>query len=106
MTVPSTERLTELTPTLSEALTWTLIVPDMVAPLAGEEMLTEGGVTSVVVVVGFGLPLLAAEISNDEAEVRKPNLPEMSNGIFATFAGSSGTAPVNCIELETFDFCS
>ena len=45
--VPSSSRnCTPTTPTLSEALAVTLVVPETVAPEAGAVMLTEGGVVS------------------------------------------------------------
>src|SRR5437899_7543081 len=43
---PSTLNWTPATPTLSAALAVTVIVPETVAPLAGEVMLTVGGVVS------------------------------------------------------------
>src|SRR6185295_3566031 len=43
---PSTKNCTPATPTLSEAVALTLIVPDTVAPFAGAVMLTVGGVVS------------------------------------------------------------
>jgi 5,10-methenyltetrahydromethanopterin hydrogenase len=46
-TTPSSRKRTPTTPTLSEALAVTLIVPDTVAPFAGAVMLTEGAVTSL-----------------------------------------------------------
>src|SRR6266852_816026 len=48
---PSTANVTEATPTLSLADAWIVIVPDTVAPLAGEVMLTVGGVVSVLLTV-------------------------------------------------------
>jgi hypothetical protein len=44
--VPSTLRTTDFTPTLSEAFTLTLTVPDTVDPLAGDVIDTVGAVTS------------------------------------------------------------
>src|SRR5882672_3402718 len=44
--VPSEKNCTPTTPTLSEALALTAIVPETVAPLAGAVMLTAGGVVS------------------------------------------------------------
>src|SRR5436309_539311 len=43
---PSSRNWTPATPTLSEALALTAVVPDTVAPPAGEVMLTVGGVVS------------------------------------------------------------
>src|SRR5258708_5028019 len=43
---PSSLNCTPTTPTLSEALAVTLVVPETVAPEAGAVMLTEGGVVS------------------------------------------------------------
>src|SRR5258708_26879620 len=43
---PSSLNCTPTTPTLSEALAVTLVVPETVAPEAGAGMLTEGGVGS------------------------------------------------------------
>src|SRR5438034_5281089 len=43
---PSAKNCTPATPTLSEAFAATVIVPETVAPLAGELMLTVGGVVS------------------------------------------------------------
>jgi len=45
---PSALKLTEATATLSLADTWTVTVPDTVAPFKGETMLTVGGVVSGV----------------------------------------------------------
>src|SRR6266705_770178 len=59
---PSSWNCTPATPTLSEALAVTLIVPETVAPEAGELMLTVGPVASkltllsVLVEAVFGLP--------------------------------------------------
>ena len=50
ITAPSILRLTDLTPILSAALTAIVTVPETEAPLAGEVMLTEGGVMSAVTV--------------------------------------------------------
>jgi hypothetical protein len=47
-TVPSTLRATDFTPTLSEAVTLTLTVPDTVDPLAGDVIDTVGTVTSAL----------------------------------------------------------
>ena len=44
---PSRYRLTSVTSPSSEAETVTLIVPETVAPLTGEEMVTVGGVDGV-----------------------------------------------------------
>ena len=43
---PSTKNWTPETPTLSEAEALTVVVPETVAPEAGEVMLTDGGVVS------------------------------------------------------------
>jgi hypothetical protein len=43
---PSTKNWTPATPTLSEAEALTVVVPETVAPEAGEVMLTDGGVVS------------------------------------------------------------
>ena len=43
---PSTKNWTPLTPTLSEAEALMVVVPETVAPEAGEVMLTVGGVVS------------------------------------------------------------
>ena len=52
---PSSRNCTPATPTLSEALALTVIVPETLAPEAGEVMLTEGAVVSLntVTVTGF-----------------------------------------------------
>jgi hypothetical protein len=52
---PSSRNWTLVTPTLSEALAVTLIVPETVAPFAGAVMLTEGAVTSLNTVTVTGL---------------------------------------------------
>jgi len=43
---PSTRNCTPATPTLSDAVALTVVVPDTVAPFAGELMLTLGAVVS------------------------------------------------------------
>src|SRR5260221_10449981 len=45
--LPSTRNCTPATPTLSDAVALTVVVPDTVAPFAGELMLTLGAVVSV-----------------------------------------------------------
>jgi hypothetical protein len=46
MAEPSTKNWTPVTPTLSEAEALTVVVPETVAPEAGDVMLTVGGVVS------------------------------------------------------------
>src|SRR5712691_7161144 len=55
---PSSRNCTPTTPTLSEALAVTLIVPETVAPEAGEVMLTVGAVVSLNTVTVTGAEVL------------------------------------------------
>src|SRR6266516_207980 len=71
---PSSWSCTPATPTLSEALAVTVTVPDIVAPFAGEVMLTVGGVVSGG---GGGGPLATVTVTG--AEVAR--LPAASRAI-------------------------
>ena len=52
--MPSNWNCTPTTPTLSEALAVTVIVPETLAPKAGEVMLTDGAVVSLKTVTVTG----------------------------------------------------
>jgi hypothetical protein len=96
--IPSKLKLTDLTPTLSEALVVTVIVPVTVAPFEGEVILTEGGVTSVPEPGGRFLELepgLTVDVSFTKSE-------EMITGTLNRSAGSSLTAPEARIDCALF----
>src|SRR5439155_327802 len=82
---PSSKNCTPTTPTLSEALAVTVIVPETVAPPAGEVMLTVGAVVSLATVIVTG------------AEVVR--LPAASRATAARVCGPL-TAVVVSIEIE------
>src|SRR5207249_7296875 len=89
----STYRYTTFTPTLSEVLTCTPIVPASVAPLEGEIILIVGAVTSPLPPPPFGgLPFEAAWI-NTPASSRARNCDEITNGTLLMALMSSFTAP-------------
>ncbi len=67
---PSSLNCTPATPTLSAALAVTAIVPETVAPLAGEVMLTVGGVVSLATAIVIGAEVARLPAASRAAAVR------------------------------------
>jgi hypothetical protein len=84
--IPSTLKLTDITPTLSEAFTKTSIVPETDAPLAGEVMLIVGGIIS-------RFPPLSAEDLPERSSLVAKYSEDIINGTLLIARGSSGITP-------------
>src|SRR5882672_6841923 len=105
--VPSEKNCTPATPTLSEALADTVMVPDTVAPLAGAVRLTAGGVVSGGGAL-FTVTVTEAEVVRLPAASRAtalkvcaplPTLPvfhETENGALVSSAPSATPSLKNC----------
>lgn len=100
MTVPSTLRLTEETPTLSVALTLIFIVPDTDAAFEGEVMLVTGAVTSEEVVVLIFLPDIKDCEDKRYLLLLATKSEETINLILLNVIGSSGATPDNLLLLN------
>ena len=95
--IPSTLKLTDFTPRLSEAFTQTSMVPETDAPLAGEAMLIVGGIISLFP----PLPPLSAEGRPEKSSLFAKYSEDIINGTLLIAMGSSGNTPdIFCSEVS------